>query len=513
VNNNITIKTFLQNLILNPYSLLVVSLLITIFTYDDYGIAWDEPMQRQFGLNAYSYMFSEKNIDYIENFGPVYEVYLVSIEKALNITDIRDIYLFRHLINHLFFLLSALCFYFLITMIFERKDLALIAMVFLLISPRIYAHSFFNTKDVPFLCSSIFTFYFCHQYLLKRKWLYLVMIAILFATMVNIRLAGTLLVFLFSLYIVIVSILNRYNLIKLIFHSVSVIIISTLVLYATWPFLWDNTFENLNSFFTTTLKYFWDYPVLYRGQFYNGSQLPWHYLLTWLGISIPVNYLILLFTGILATIISLIKNNFNDKKSLTLLTGLLWFILPIVLVFINDSTIYDDWRHLYFIYPAMLILSVAGIEYLLLRKKAFLKIIAFGLITYSIIPMFWMFNNHPFQAVYFNELVSKKKDYIRFHYEQDYWGACFKDGFEYILKNDTSSKINIVVTKLPGELNHMILKPKDRLRIQYVQDFKKADYFVTHYRVENYDFPDLGKPWYYLTVNNSRILAIWKFKK
>ena len=502
----------IQNILLSPWPVILISFVVSLIIAGSYGIAWDEPMQKQFGENAWSYIFGDRTQEYIENFGPAYELFLTGVQKALRLTDSRDIFIMRHLVNHWIFLLALFCFYRIVILIFKKKLIALSAMVFMLLSPRIYAHSFFNSKDILYMCLSVFSFYFLLTYLRNNKVLFLILSGILCGIMVNIRMSGIVNAGLLIMLLALLRWHRKDRIVRLIWETLLVIVCSVLTLYLTWPFIWHDTFTNLRSFFEVSMNYFWDYQVLYRGKFYPGTQLPWHYLPTWIFISVPLNYLLLFLTGTTAFIIYFLKSGFREEINILLLYVFLSVMMPGSLVFILGSTVYDDWRHLYFIYPFMLILAAAGFDFLLRQKQKIFRYISFLLALFSLITMGWMVHNHPFQSVYLNQLVPRSTDYVRFHYEQDYWGACFKQGFEYILKHDTAQVIKIVVTKLPGELNHMILKPADRKRIRYVQDFRKADYFVTHYRVENYDFPDLGKPWYFISVNNSRILAIWKFK-
>jgi len=515
MSKSLTIKLydFVIKWVFNPWFILLSAFIISLFTFNDYGIAWDEPVQRLIGINAYLYFKGQLGFDYIENFGPIYEVFLVIIERISGFTDSRDIYILRHFANHFVFLLAVLCFYFIVKEIFNKKGLALLAMLFLLISPRMYAHSFVNTKDIPFLCFTLFSVLMLLKYFKTGNYIFLLLFSIFSGIMINIRLAGLLIFLLFALLLIIFHLQKKCKWYNQLLRLMAVTLLTGFSLYISWPYLWENTFARINSFFCASIKYFWDGKVLYMGSIYNASNLPWHYLPVWIGISIPLNYLILFIFSVPVIIVSVVKNGFQSHKNLYLTFFLSLILIPICVYYLKNSTIYDDWRHFYFIYPALIICSIAAVDFFLNMKLFFAKIITLFTILFSVVTLIWMFNNHPFQIAYLNQLIPQKTDYVRFHYEQDYWGVCFKQGFEYILKHDSSEKIQFVVTKLPGEFNPMILKPSERLRFVYQPDFSKADYFITHYREENYDFPDLGKPWYFFSVNNSRIMAIWKLKE
>ena len=143
------ISTYYPGLII-----LVIAIIAGIFTYQDYGISWDEPAQRLIGTINYNYAcgkdatllsFADKE------YGAGFELPLIMLEKCLRLTDSRDIYLMRHLATHTFFLLSMFAGYILICRLFKKQSLACLGFVMLVAAPRIYAHSFYNTKDIPFL--------------------------------------------------------------------------------------------------------------------------------------------------------------------------------------------------------------------------------------------------------------------------------------------------------------------------------------------------------------------------
>ena len=65
--------------------------------------------------------------------------------------DSRSVYLLRHLLTHLLFLAGGLGGYALAFRLYRSRLLALVALGLYLLHPRLYAHSFFNSKDLPFL--------------------------------------------------------------------------------------------------------------------------------------------------------------------------------------------------------------------------------------------------------------------------------------------------------------------------------------------------------------------------
>ena len=69
--------------------------------------------------------------------------------------------------------------------------------------------------------------------------------------------------------------------------------------------------------------------------------------------------------------------------------------------------LYNGWRHFYYLYPSIIVISVYGIKKLL-NKNNSLKIITYLiLICNFIILINWKIQNHPNQQVYFNIFAGK----------------------------------------------------------------------------------------------------------
>ena len=81
------------------------------------------------------------------------------VERLLGLTGRRHQLLTCHGLIHLVFLLGGLAGYILAFRLFDNRVLAMFAMLVFLFHPRLYAHSFFNSKDIPF--ASMFLIALC----------------------------------------------------------------------------------------------------------------------------------------------------------------------------------------------------------------------------------------------------------------------------------------------------------------------------------------------------------------
>ena len=132
---------------------------------DDYGVSRDEPVQREIGHAQLDYVLGDKlPLRGLHRFyGGAFEVPLVLVERLLGLKDSRDVYLGRHLAGHLFFLAGGFFCYLLAYRLFDNRLLAIFAMLLFLLHPRLYAHSFFNSKDMPFLSMFMIALYLVHR--------------------------------------------------------------------------------------------------------------------------------------------------------------------------------------------------------------------------------------------------------------------------------------------------------------------------------------------------------------
>jgi hypothetical protein len=499
---------------------LATSLVLGLMVFQDYGIAWDEPLQQDIGLRTYNYVFKGdttlndfKNRDY----GVAVELPLIFMQKAFRLKDSRNIYLMRHLVTHLFFLLSGFAFYLLIRILYRNKILAVSGYLMFLITPRIYAQSFFNSKDIPFMCMFIFCFLACLLAFRDKKIRNFIILGILSGLLIDIRVMG----------IVIPAIVTGLVLIdtfrgpqrkEMIIRYLVYLFLTILIVILAWPWLWHDPAGRFRIALANMSKFRWDNNVLLNGDFFRASKVGWQYLPRWFGLTTPIVYLLLGITGFIFLVIRFFRNPLafigqtNDRNQLIYLAC---FAGPVISVIVLHSVLYDAWRQMYFIYPSFLLLAIYGLFCIFNAKFFSGDLPKVMVIIFMIVSMtgtvFTMIKSHPFEDVYFNILLSKKDQYLRKTFELDYWGTSYKKALDHILAIDRASVLKIEVANLAGEHNFYILKPEDQKRISYVESDDLADYFITNYRwhPRDYKYPK-EKKIFFITVQNSEICTVWK---
>jgi hypothetical protein len=495
--------------------LLGITLTVGLFTYKTYGISWDEQEQRHIGMFSYTYLVhGDPAMHYYwnRNYGVAFELPLIILERILNLHDTRDIYLMRHLVSHLFFLFSAFCLFLLIDYLYKNKLLATIGFLMLVLNPVIYGHSFFNSKDVPLLSMYIICFLLTAVAFNNAKYKYYILLGIACALLINIRIMGSLMVASVCLFFLADYFNPAGNKKQTARFFLTFLVTTLLVLYASWPYLYNNPVGNIIDAFKGASNH-WPGIDLFNGRLLAGSEVSMAYTFVWFSISNPIIYLLAGMFGILLLVICLFKNfskYLSDKKERNNLAYLIIFILPILLVIILHSRLYDGWRLMYFLYAPFILLAIYGLNYLLKTKLKMpvIIVIAAGIASTS----FYMIQNFPFGYVYFNNLVSDNEpEKLRKTWELDYWGTSYKQALEYILENDKSQKIDIAVANPPGQMNLMILKPEERTRLNLVTD--NPEYFLTSYRFhpEDYSYP-ASQVYYNIKVLNSSIMTVYKLR-
>jgi len=476
----------------------------------DYGVAWDESSQRQIGLMSYSYITHQDKqlLSFIDrDYGPAFELLLVWAEKSLDLTDPRHVYLMRHTVTFIFFVGGLIFFYRLGLRMWRHSGWALLACLLLVLSPRIFADSFYNSKDIPSLVMAIISMYTLMNYAERKDIQRACWHALACALWIDIRLTGVL-----SVGLTIVLMWKERS------CWLYLLLTAALTLLA-WPFLWESPLINFLSAWLSMTRFQWPLTVLYQGQYFSAATLPWHYLPWWMTISTPLGFLTAGILGYVMTLKSLLVHPvafYRQRRNELIVLG--WLTIPIVAVILMRTVIYDGYRQLYFVYPALVILAVMGFRQLYQwigkyagdrLKQAAQQIFLAMMALYCLGLAGWMIRVHPYQHLYFNRLAGSSLAEIQQRYEMDYWGLSFTQVLRNLAANDPSDVIRIYVDQLPRRLNTAMLSTKDQARFVFVDDFHQASYLVTNFRWNKEGYPK-ATPYYAVKLDDAIIAAAYR---
>ncbi len=512
---------------INKYKKLVViaGFFVFLFTglniYKDYGVGWDEEYSRTLtGKVVYDFIANGDAAPYLANteryHGPLFETILYTAERISGYTDTQQIYYLRHLLTFLLFYVAAICFYFLLQRLFKNTWLSLLGVGMLIISPRIFADIFYNTKDLAFLSFYIFaslSFYFVIK---KRTLPYILLHALLCAWAIDVRITAIIIPMLTVAVMLWQDLMiDKEKNYKKLFSQITVFSLATYILMVVfWPVMWLNPVEHFARAFLQMSRYGWNEPVLFMGKTFTGQTLPRYYSLVWMAITIPITILLLTIAGLVLTVIQIVKCRlrFSDQQ-LQIFSQALLFIAPVSAVVILHSTIYDGWRHLYFTYPGFIVVAIYVLNYTYIKfqNRIFITILSFSIVINLLWCMHFIYTNHPHEMVYFNRIAGTNAGEVGFNYEQDYWGLSYRNGLEHVAHIDSNNQTIVQVSNFAGMANWFILDSVSRQKIIVTEADSNADYFISNYRFANKEY-NIGKEVYNVYSDGCKILTVRKMK-
>ena len=457
MTNRIGERARFHSLALIVWCLFLIAGLVIV---DDYGVSWDTRYQRFVAIHTVNYVLHSDQtllqIDVDRFYGAAFELPLSLLtERILGLEDPRHVYLARYVLTHLFFLLGGFCCYLLAFRLSGDRLIALLVMLLFLLSPRLYAHSFFNSKDAVFASAFVMALLFASRAFDRDsvgayRWC-----GAAAGLLVNLRIMG---VVLFA----VVLLFRAWDWFRAEGGAARRRVLATAGVFALWgtvvlfislPYLWDDPVGRFSEYWAALA----DHPVvqyhLFRGKVFSSAALPWDYVLHWFAISQPPVTLLLGLSGLGALGLA-VWGAFRRGASAG--PGAAWgaaelrfgvllatcFVLPLVAFVLLRPNTLTGWRHFYFLHGPFCLLATFAL--MGLRKGwvggAACALTAAGLGAAAL----EMAQIHPNQQLYFNFLADRKTpERLRERYETDYWNMMLRQGYEHILRQGPASTINM----------------------------------------------------------------------
>lgn len=489
------------------FFILVYLIGLNIFT--DYGLSIDDEVYRSNGVFykefiikylgiIFSFNFDELNIlknEIIENplkdHPVIFETLLAFLVDIFGIKDISQIYNISHLLNFTIYTLGLLAIYNLFIFRFKYKYVSIISISIFFLSPRFFAESFYNSRDIFFF--SLFAFYLLSvkKILQDNSIRNKILLSLTSALLINAKILGIIPV---GIFIFMYSINNFEKNNKYIDSIKEILILITFILIfiiLLWPYLWLNPLNNFIDGYLDIIKAHNESKVitLFLGEHLTSTNTPWYYRILWFYITTPIIVCLMFSLGfaliLKSFVLKVIKLDKGNSKLWSTNNEFLDFYLLICLVLIIFLTVkfntsqFNGWRHLYFLYLPIVYFSTYSYINFFLNNSFFKKMINIFLLINILYLSFWIIKNHPHQNNFFNIFQSYSK---KQNFDLDYWGLSNYYALKKILDIDKRDKISVSSVSFT-DLNVSLLKfrPDKRKKIEVIYNYEKADYLINNY--------------------------------
>lgn len=509
----------LKKIIEKPFLILIaVNILVGLFIFQDYGTSWDEPHFYSYG-DALGYAYSPTEWfsghfdlynsygasgDDHKNRGPAYLFLARNFVYGLtalgsDIIPAGGSTSAWHLVNFLFFQLSIYFLYRFSTR-WMNKSAAFFTAVFFSTQPLLWGHSFINPKDPPFL--TFFLGSVCLGFEMvdaiaqntKERTRKILIASFFLGIATSIRVLGPLaglIVITYSISKITISNLrvSVSQWFKIYFTPIFQYgLLSILVMFITWPFLWEDPLKNFVNVFLFMSDNPTQLAVLFGDDVYRAGDLPRSYMPFMLATTLTEPTWILFVIGVMAGYWKSYKarrlaNEAYRNQLVYLSLTLAWFVILVLYVLVRKPAMYDGIRHFLFILPPVFIFSGLAFQFLVEKinswtKTSFWLHAILGLIF--IIPgIRGITKLHPYEYTYYNLFVGGTSGVFR-SYETEFWLTCYKDAVEE-LKDKVNEPINLFVKR----------------EAYLAEEYADENIFIRDLRIENDDV----QPRDYVLVN------------
>lgn len=410
------------------FSCSALLLVFMLYQSRNAGISCDEVIHYQHSVSVYNY-FDTHGADQsalntpvtnLKYYGQSYDNLVTFLTEWFGI---GDIYGFRNLMSSLAGWLTIF-----ITALFTvwlaGYGAGVVTFLLFAVSPTFLGHSMNNLKDISFALGYISSLFFIMKILFSGNRILfrdalLLMLSTAFALSIR---AGGLLLICYLFFFWLISLFYQLNnegksalksngrkLIILVLISCTAYFMSILL----WPYALQNPFKNVLESYRVMAHYPSTFRQIFEGKNEWSDFMPWYYLPKSMLITFPL----IILSGFLFS-----YKLFKPGKYL-IYTFLFFSVLfPIGFVITEKSNLYSSWRQFLFLYPAIVLISSIGLYFFIKSLKnrfARLGIIVI-LALLSIHPVLFMVKNHPYEYLYYNQIVGGLKGAYG-NYETDYY--------------------------------------------------------------------------------------------
>jgi hypothetical protein len=457
--------------------------LFALFTYRDYGVAWDEYDVYSRGAALFQHLFGSglKSDLFLHNDGKAdgWVLYDYWYPMVLFLSNRAFSFEYFHWLNFFFASLAFIALFELLLFQTQKPWAAFLGPLFLFSMPRFLGHLPIAPRDASF--AVFYLVALAALFWLKKKpgvWSVLVL-GIIFGMAQSLRLVGL------SLYLIWIFLFfyekhlegNKtgkgtvFSALRDLFAPLlSVFALSLFFMAATWPYLGGNFPVRFFELLHASMAFPWKGDFLFLGRLVSPENLPWHYSLVWILISTPLYALFFLF-GVPFLGRNILKNRL-------MVFGLIAMGVNLGIVLALRPVMYLGMRHFLYLLPLMALLgSLCAVEFWnRFGKKPWAKAVAGGVVLNLVLVGLQLFRLHPYEYIYFNEFVGGLTGaYGKFEIEDR--AISSKEAVQWLAQHewrDADKTYRVTCYQDPFQVIYY-LPPN----VKYENSMEKADYLIT----------------------------------
>lgn len=515
------------------------------------GMNGDEEMQATHASNVLDYYQSfgkdtaAVSTTYIKNGKPEYwnlphygQVVDNLASFVVRVFDIEDVMMTRHVVCSIFGWLGIVFVSLLALRISGNRRAAIFAALLLFLSPRFLGHSFNNIKDVSFATAMIMGVYYIYLFLSELphvKWSTAIKLTLSIAFAMAIRVPGVLLLPYFALFSLVYLIRQyyvnkktkkvsdpkrkltitipreqtiRHLFVKLLLYGIGIALVAYVLMVLVWPYAIEAPIAHVKEAFMGMSQFATGIRQIFEGTSQWSDALPWYYTPKYILITSPI-------AVIIGMLIYPFLGGLKKEKLFSTFIVYFTFIFPIFWIVYTKANVYGGWRHSLFTYMPMVVASGLGFNALVeIFKNRYAKI-ALNILPFILLlpPFLHIVKNHPYEYVYFNELVGGVKGAYG-DYELDYYYHSTREASEWVIKNAEKSGLEsgdkiVVASWHPASVGYYFQHDTDRFKVGFSRWYERGnvdwDYAIF---VVTGIYPELQKSSYFPPKNTVHTITV-----
>ncbi|WP_127089937.1 ArnT family glycosyltransferase [Aquabacter cavernae] len=416
--------------------------LVSLFTFNDYGLGWDDFTHSQYGDLLYSYfasglthtrVFSFVNLYY---YGGGFDLAASALSKMLPV-DVFDV---RRLLGAVVGLGGVLIVWRLARRV-GGPVCGFVALCLLLICPLYYGHMFMNAKDAPFAVAVALLIYSMARALDEYpspSWRTAAIFGISLGLAVGTRVLGVITVAYAGFALMLLATLEWRRLgfkamAGRLGQCLALMALGLPLAYFTLGIVWPwAVVDPLNPMKALAYyAHFWEVPwrELYEGRPILVPDMPRTYVPTLFAVQMPELFLALGVAGTAGALVGALFGSAAPTRRAQYMLLAAAALFPILLTVVERPVMYNGIRHFVFITPAFAVLGGLAASWAwtwLARQHRAVRAAAAAVFVGGIaVPAFELAQLHPYQYTYYNHIVGGVKGADE-KFMLDYWGLAFK---------------------------------------------------------------------------------------